>query len=206
MKNFPQYKMICAVLIVSTLAAAVLFASRSDAAIKKKLPSGNSGGASAPGTSAQKPALPKKGDIAVAVDGSDDQHRSIVESVVVQELKNHGYRVIDEKKMKQIHQSAAARKAVQLALAGDMAGLAKLSGNYNASAVIALRVEAGAPRENEFGLLTGTASVTFVVKISSGSQSTGSNSASGKKVGYTEEEAARLAVGEAARLAVEKML
>jgi hypothetical protein len=142
----------------------------------------------------------------VVVDGSDDQHRSIVESVIVQELVNHGYRVVDEKKMKQIRQSAAARKAVQLALAGDMAGLAKLSGSYNASAAVALRVEAGQPRENEFGLLTGTASVTYVVKISGGSQSTGANSASAKKVGYTEEEAARLSVEEAAKLASEKLL
>jgi hypothetical protein len=210
MKKFPKYEMLSAVLVLSMLAVAVFLAPRSDAAIKSKLnPSGNSGGSAAPAPSApsaQKPALPKKGDIAVAVDGSDDQHRSIVESVIVQELINRGYRVIDEKKMKQIRQSAAARKAVQLALAGDMAGLAKLSGSYNASAIIALRVEAGAPRENEFGLMTGTASVTFVVKVSSGSQSTGSNSASAKKVGYTEEEAARLAVEEAARQAAGKML
>ncbi|MDR0648527.1 MAG: hypothetical protein LBF92_04270 [Synergistaceae bacterium] len=181
----------------------------SEAAIKSKLntPAGSGGSPSpAAGASAQKPALPKKGDIVVVVDGSDDQHRSIVESVIVQELVNHGYRVVDEKKMKQIRQSAAARKAVQLALAGDMAGLAKLSGSYNASAAIALRVEAGSPRENEFGLLTGTASVTYVVKISGGSQSTGANSASAKKVGYTEEEAARLAVEEAARLVSEKLL
>jgi hypothetical protein len=181
----------------------------SDAAINSKLnPPGNQGGGSASQSraAAQKPALPKKGDIVVVVDGSDDQHRSIVESVIVQEIVGRGYRVVDEKKMKQIRQSAAARKAVQLALAGDMAGLAKLSGSYNASAVIALRVEAGQPRENEFSLYTGTASVTFVVKISGGSQSTGSNSASAKKVGYTEEEAARLAVEEAARMAAEKML
>jgi hypothetical protein len=87
-----------------------------------------------------------------------------------------------------------------------MAGLAKLSGSYNASAAIALRVEAGSPRENEFGLLTGTASVTYVVKVSGGSQATGSNSASAKKVGYTEEEAARLAVDKAARAVAEKLL
>ncbi|MDR3354739.1 MAG: hypothetical protein LBO21_06845, partial [Synergistaceae bacterium] len=184
MKKFPRSERTCAeiflrsaLLVVSMLVIAAFLVSPSDAAIKSKInPSGNSnsGSAPAPAGAAQKPALPKKGDIAVAVDGSDDQHRSIVESVIVQELINRGYRVVDEKKMKQIRHSAAARKAVQLALAGDMAGLAKLSGSYNASAVIALRVEAGQPRENEFSLFTGTASVTFVVKISGGSQSTGS--------------------------------
>jgi hypothetical protein len=229
MKKFPDLERICAargvngekslrlraeMFLRSALRAAsmlvfiAVIALPSDAAINSKLnPPGNQGGSSsAPKASAQKPALPKKGDIVVVVDGSDDQHRSIVESVIVQELVNRGYRVVDEKKMKQIRASAAARKAVQLALAGDMAGLAKLSGSYNASAAIALRVEAGQPRENEFNLYTGTASVTFVVKISGGSQSTGSSSASAKKVGYTEEEAARLAVEESARMAAEKML
>jgi hypothetical protein len=196
-----------ALFAASVLVMIVILFSASDAAVKSKLnPQDSQGSGSAPAASAQKPALPKKGDIVVVVDGSDDQHRSIVESVIVQELVNHGYRVVDEKKMKQIRQSAAARKAAQLALAGDMAGLSKLSGSYNAAAAIALRVEAGSPRENEFGLLTGTASVTYVVKVSGGSQSTGSNSASAKKVGYTEEEAARLAVEEAARLAAGKLL
>ena len=195
-----------ALFAVSAFAVAALLLSPSDAAIKSKLnPPVSQAGSSAPAP-AQKPALPKKGDIMAVVDGSDDQHRSIIESVMVQELKNRGYRVVDEKKMKQASQSAAARKAVQLALAGDMAGLAKLSGSYNASAVIALRVEAGEPRENEFGLFTGTASVTYVVRISGGAQSTGSGSASAKKVGYTEEEAARLSVEEAARLVAEKLL
>jgi hypothetical protein len=198
--------MLCVVLAVLTFVFAAPFTSRSDAAIKKKLPRSDAGSAADRRPMAQKPALPKKGDIAIAVDGSDEQFRSIVQSVVIQELLSRGYRVVDEKKMKQIHQSAAARKAVQLALAGDMAGLAKLSGSYNAAAVVALRVEAGAPRENEFDLLTGTATVTFVVMIAGGSQTTGSDYAAAKKVGYTEEEAARLSVEEAAWQAVEKMI
>ena len=51
--------------------------------------------------------LPKRGDVAVIVDGDDRQHVAIAEAMVIEELINRGYRVVDEAKMKRIKMAAA---------------------------------------------------------------------------------------------------
>ena len=51
--------------------------------------------------------LPKKGDIAVLVEGYDAQHVRMAEAMIIEALASHGYRVVDEAKMKRIKAAAA---------------------------------------------------------------------------------------------------
>ena len=149
-------------------------------------------------------ALPKKGDIAVVVVGENQRHVSAAEAIMIQQLVANGYKVVDEKKMQQIRKDQAAGRAARLALEGNVEAIMKISSKYSAGVVIAVRVDAGEPVENEFKLLTGTASASVVATSSGGARLYG-DTVSGKQVGYTQDEASQKAVEAAIRGAVNNM-
>lgn len=148
--------------------------------------------------------LPKRGDIAVIVEGDDKQHVAMSEAMIISELINHGYRVVDEAKMRRIKMAAARAKAAQYAWEGNIAGLLKLNGNYSASATILARVRAGMPERNEIGAYTGTASIR-ILAVTSGGLKLGGEVAQGKAVGYTIEEARQNAINNSVTKGLEKI-
>lgn len=106
--------------------------------------------------------LPRRGDIAVIVEGEDRHHVAIAEAMIIEELNSRGYRVVDEAKMKRIKMAAAKAKAAQYAWEGNIAGLLKLNGNYSVAATVLAKVRAEYPRLNEYELYTGTSSVVMM--------------------------------------------
>ena len=148
--------------------------------------------------------LPKKGDIAVVVEGEDAQYVRMTEAMIVDSLVNHGYRVVDEAKMKKIRAAAAKARAARLALEGNVEGILKISSGYNAAATIVATVRAGQPRENEFNLYTGTASVVLMAVTSNGTK-LGGKTAQGKQVGYTEDETQQKAIYSAVEAGMAQM-
>lgn len=139
--------------------------------------------------------LPRRGDVAVIVDGDDSQHIAIAEAMIIEELNRRGYRVVDEAKMKRIKMAAARAKAAQYAWEGNIAGLLKLNGNYSVSATILARVRAEYPRLNEYELYTGTSSI--VLMAVSGAKKLGGRTAEGRAIGYSFEESMRKSLYEA---------
>ena len=139
--------------------------------------------------------LPKRGDIAVIVQGEDQHHAAIAEAMIIEELVSRGYRVVDEAKMKRIKMAAARAKAAQYAWEGNIAGLLRLNGNYSVSATVLARVRAEYPRLNEYELYTGTASV--VMMAVSGPKKLGGRTADAKVVGYSIDETMRKSLQEA---------
>ena len=139
--------------------------------------------------------LPRRGDIAVIVEGDNKQHVAMSEAMIISELINHGYRVVDEAKMRRIKMAAARAKAAQYAWEGNIAGLLKLNGSYSAAATILARVHAGMPEVNEIGAYTGTASIR-ILAVTSGGVKLGGEIAQGKAVGYTIEEARQNAIND----------
>ena len=137
--------------------------------------------------------LPKKGDIAVLVECYDAQHVRMAEAMIIEALASHGYRVVDEAKMKRIRAAAAKAKAARLALEGNVEGILKINASYNAAATVIARVQAGEPVVNEFNLYTGTASAAIIAVTSRGVK-LGGKSAMGKQVGYTLDEAQQKAI------------
>ena len=85
--------------------------------------------------------LPKKGDIGVIVEGSNPQHVSTAEAAIVEMLVSHGYRVVDEAKMKRMRAAAAKAKAARYALEGNVEAIMKLNASYSAAATVVARVE-----------------------------------------------------------------
>jgi hypothetical protein len=145
--------------------------------------------------------LPKRGNIAVLVDGWSPQHNASTAALVVQRLTKGGYKVVDQNKLAAIRQS----KAAVAALDGDIGAIVKLSSQYGVGTTITISAEAGQPRRNEFGLYTGTASVA-VMAVTSGGKMIFSDTVRGKQVGYTPDEAAQKAIEAAALLAVDRMV
>ena len=139
--------------------------------------------------------LPRRGDIAVIVEGENRQHVAIAEAMIIEELINRGYRVVDEAKMKRIKMAAARAKAAQYAWEGNIAGLLKLNGNYSVAATVLARVQAEYPRINDYDLYTGTSSV--VLMAVAGPKKLGGRPADGKSIGYSIEEAMRKSLYEA---------
>ena len=139
--------------------------------------------------------LPRRGDIAVIVEGEDRHHVAIAEAMIIEELNNRGYRVVDEAKMKRIKMAAAKAKAAQYAWEGNIAGLLKLNGNYSVAATVLAKVRAEYPRLNEYELYTGTSSV--VMMAVSGPKKLGGRTADAKVVGYSIDEAMRKSLQEA---------
>ena len=94
-------------------------------------------------TAPQRRILPKRGDIAVLVEGDDRQHRAMAEAMIIEELTSRGYRIVDEAKMKRIKAAAARAKAAIYALEGNVAGILSLNAHYSAAATVVARVQAG---------------------------------------------------------------
>ena len=124
--------------------------------------------------------LPKRGDVAVIVEGDDRQHTAIAESMIIEELISRGYRVVDEAKMRRIKMAAARAKAAQYAWEGNIAGLLKLNGSYSVSATILARVRS-----------------SIVLMAVAGPKKLGGRTAAGKSIGYSVEEAMRKSLYEA---------
>ena len=141
--------------------------------------------------------LPRRGDIAVIVEGDNRQHVAIAETMIINELIDRGYRVVDEAKMKRIRMAAAKAKAAQYAWEGNIAGLLKLNGSYSVAATVLARVNAEYPRLNEYELYTGTSSV--VLMAVSGPKRLGGRMSDAKSIGYSVEEAMRKSLYEAVR-------
>ncbi|MBQ7264156.1 MAG: hypothetical protein IJR14_10630 [Synergistaceae bacterium] len=193
-----------AALVVMACLVACLAVGDAGAAVRK----GKLGGGSAPAPHAGAPAramLPKKGDIAVVVDGPDGHHVRMAEAAIVEELVSRGYRVVDEGKMRKIRAAAAKAKAARLALEGDVEGILKINASYSVAATVVANVRAGRPRTNEFDLYTGTASVALMAVTSNGTR-LGGQTAEGKQVGYTEDEAQQKAIDAAVRAGMSRVL
>ena len=172
--------------LFATLCLALcLFPLGAEAAMLRKGKLG--GGAPAPAPAANRSVLPKKGDIAVVVDGGDEGHVRVAEAMIVEALAGRGYRVVDEAKMKRIRAAAARAKAARLALQGDVAGILRINASYSVAATVVAYVTAGQPVENEFQLYTGTSSVSLMAVTSNGTK-LGGKTAQGKEIGYTEDE------------------
>jgi nucleoside diphosphate kinase len=168
---------------------------RTEAAIRKKIPT------SSPGKEAPRSApLPKKGSIAVLVKGPSEQHAESALSIMIQQLTAKGYKIVDQNKLAQIRRS----KAAQYALEGDVDAIMKLSSQYGVSTTVTVTVTAGRPVENEFKLLTGTASAA-VRAVSSGGVMLYGDTISGKQVGYTPDEASQKALETAVKTAADRM-
>lgn len=138
-------------------------------------------------TSQSTSVLPKRGDIAVVVEGDDDQHVKMAEAKIIDSLTAHGYRVVDEKKMKAVRAAAVRAQAVRLAMAGNYNAIFKLNASYSCAATVAARVQAGQPAQNSFGFYTGNASVVIMAMTSGGVKLGGKTSMS-KETGFTEYE------------------
>ena len=149
-------------------------------------------------TAPQRRILPKRGDIAVLVEGDDRQHRAMAEAMIIEELTSRGYRIVDEAKMKKIKAAAARAKAAIYALEGNVAGILSLNAHYSAAATVVARVQAEYPRMNEFRLYTGTASVVLLA-VTSGGKKLGGRVADAKIVGYSIDETMRKALYEAVK-------
>ena len=147
-------------------------------------------------TAPNRSVLPKRGDIAVVVDGSDVQHVKTAEASIIEMLISHGYRVVDETKMKKIRAAAARAKAARFALEGNVEGILRISSGYSAAATVVAHVQAGKPVQNEFQLYTCTSSVALMAVTSNGTK-LGGKTAQGKQVGYTEDEAQQKAIDSA---------
>ena len=145
--------------------------------------------------------LPKRGDIGVVVDGTDTMHVSTTEAMIIQELVDHGYRVVDEKKIKAMRMAAARAQAARYAFEGNIAALLKVNGHYTAAATVCAKVRAGQPVRNELGVYTGTATISLLAVTSRGTK-LGGDMAQGKALGYTVEEAQQNAINEAVRKAL----
>ena len=182
---------------VALLCLLCLAPSGADAAMLRK---GKYGGASKPAPAARtdpgRSILPKKGDVAVLVEGPDENHVRISEAMIIEALSGRGYRVVDEAKMKKVRAAAARAKAARLALQGDVAGILRINSRYSVGATIVAYVTAGQPRENDFGLYTGTSSAAILAVTSNGTK-LGGKTAQGKQVGYTEDETQLKALTEA---------
>ncbi|MBQ7155739.1 MAG: hypothetical protein IJR85_09330 [Synergistaceae bacterium] len=167
--------------IAVVLLLCVVFAGSAEAAKAKKKRT------SSPAASAPDSVLPKRGDIAIVVEGDDEQHVSVAETKIIDSLVNHGYRVVDEKKMRAARAAAVRAQAYRLAMQGNYNAIFKLNASYSVAATVLARVQAGQAVQNQFGLFTGTASVTLLAVTSNGTK-LGGKTANAKEVAFTEYE------------------
>ena len=142
--------------------------------------------------SSEQSVLPKRGDIAVLVEGPDE-HKSRAEASIINILVNRGYRVVDEAKMKRIRAASARAQAARYALYGEFDKILKINASYSVAATVIANIVPEQTRENRIKLFTSTASVSVLAVKSNGIKLGGKTSAS-KQVGYTEAEAMRKAV------------
>ena len=152
--------------------------------------------------------LPKRGDIAVVVEGEDRQHVSMAEAMIIEELSSRGYRIVDEAKMRRIKAAAARAKAAIYALEGNVAGILSLNAHYSVGATVVARVRAGIPRMNEARLYTGSATITLLA-VTSGGVKLGGQTArvEGRDgiIGYTIDDTMDKAIYEVVRRGMEQL-
>lgn len=148
--------------------------------------------------------LPKRGDIAVIVDGDDEQQVKITEAKIIDSLVQHGYRVVDEAKMKRMKAAAVRAQAFRLAMAGNFNAIFKLNASYSCAATVVARVQAGKPEKNSFNLYTGNATVSITALTSRGTKLGGKTSMS-REVAFTEYETQMKAINSAVDDAMSKM-
>ncbi|MDR1376337.1 MAG: hypothetical protein LBJ22_02405 [Synergistaceae bacterium] len=184
---------VAAVLVFSL--ACLSFSCRGEAAIRKKIPASPS-----KAEALRSAPLPKKGAIAGVAKAPSEQHAESALSIMIQQLTAKGYKIVDQNKLAQIRRS----KAAQYALEGNVDAIMKLSSQYGISTTVTITVTAGEPVENEFKLLTGTASAA-VRAISSGGVMLYGDTVSSKQVGYTPDEAAQKALEAALMTAADRM-
>lgn len=130
--------------------------------------------------------LPKRGDIAVIVEGDDDMHVKITETKIINSLINHGYRVVDEKKMRAAKAAAVKAQAYRLAMQGNYGAIFKLNASYSVAATVMAKVQAGQAVQNQFGLYTGNAAISIMAFT--GGKKLGGKTSMSKEIGYTEYE------------------
>ena len=182
--------------IAAALLLCVLFTCGAEAAKKRR--------ASSSQPSVPDSVLPKRGDIAVVVEGDDDQHVRVTETKIIDSLINHGYRVVDEKKMRAARYAAVKAQAYRLAMQGNYNAIFKLNASYSVAATVLARVQAGQAVQNQFGLYTGTASVTLLAVTSNGTK-LGGRTANAKEVAYTEYETLMKCIESAVEEGMEQM-
>lgn len=143
-------------------------------------------------SSSEQSVLPRKGDIAVLVEGPEE-HKSRAEATIVNILVNRGYRVVDEAKMRRIRAASAKAQAARYALYGEFDKIVKINSSYSVAATVIAHIIPEQTRDYHSKFFTSTASVAVLAVKSNGIKLGGKTSAS-KKIGYTEAEAMRLAV------------
>jgi len=144
-------------------------------------------------------AIPKEGSLAIVVGGVDEMHSLTAQAIFLRELRANGYKVVDEKTLNSMRRSEAGR----LALQGDVDAIMRLSSRYGIKTFVTAYIRAGQPIINEFKLYTGTASIA--VEARSGANMIYGDTASGKQVGYSPDEAAQKSIEAAATLAAKKL-
>ena len=172
-------------IFIALLIFSIVFLQDAEAAKKKTKKTTSS----APAASTQSDSvLPKRGDIAVIVEGEDDQHKSITEAKIIDSLVNHGYRVVDEKKMKAIRAAAVRAQAARYALEGNVQGILRLNGSYSCAATVVAKIQAGQAVQNSFGFYTSNATIAIIAVTSRGTK-LGGKTAMSKELGMSEYEA-----------------
>ncbi len=172
--------------IFAVLLIFVVLMSCTAEAAKKKSKSSSSSKSSAV-TTAPDSVLPKRGDIAILVEGDEEQFVKLAESKIIDSLISHGYRVVDEAKMKQAKLAATRAQAARYAMQGNVAAILKLNHHYSCAATVIARVQVAQPVQNQFSLYTGNATAAIIAVTSNGTKLGGKTSLS-KQVAYTEYE------------------
>ena len=146
--------------------------------------------------------LPKDGRVAVVMRGTGVLGRADVAgaaSAIIRELSQRGYPVVDKDRLEAMERSEAAR----LALEGDVEAIMALGRRFGVRYYVRSVADGHRPVVNEFGLYTATVTISIQAYRASDGRYLFADSAVGKEVGYTSEEAASKALLSAAnRVAV----
>lgn len=176
-----KFTVLIAILILITTCSA-------EGAAKRKISSSSS-----QASSSSSSVLPKRGDLAVMVEGDDEQQVKIAETQIVNSLVAHGYRVVDEAKMKKMKAASVRAQAARLAMQGNYSAIFKLNASYSVAGTVVARVQASSPVQNQFKLYTGDATVA-IMAATSGGVTLGGRSSMAKQVGYSAYEAQMRAI------------
>ncbi|MBQ7214896.1 MAG: hypothetical protein IJS39_02805 [Synergistaceae bacterium] len=174
-------------IIAMVLLFTLVFTCGAEAAKTKKKRRASSSSSASSAAQVPDSVLPKRGDIAVVVEGDDDQHVRVTEAKIIDSLIQHGYRVVDEKKMRAARYAAVKAQAYRLAMQGNYNAIFKLNASYSCAATVLAKVQAGQAVKNKFDLYTGNASVTLLAVTNRGTK-LGGKTAMSKEIGYTEYE------------------
>ena len=179
-----RYRFMNRKIIALVLLFTLVFTCGAEAAKKKRKSSSASTSSS---SQVRDSVLPKRGDIAIVVEGDDDQHVRVAETKIIDSLIAHGYRVVDEKKMRAARAAAVKAQAYRLAMQGNYNAIFKLNASYSCAATVLAKVQAGQAVQNQFGLFTGNASISIIAVTSNGTK-LGGKTAFSKEVAFTEYE------------------